>query len=178
MKTYHLEGIIERYKRDQGGGLFAVTDFEGLKGFYKKHARIVSENLKRKYTPKKRKKVDWNKFEDTYKKITDILIAEIGESILKEIEVMERMKKLKDGEIKEKLPWIIINIYDSLDNYAAYGESIQKCGEKMNSLIEGMKFNNRLEKKLFKEFFDTTGLPEVGAEIIAACEEVKAKNKT
>lgn len=171
-----LQKVILTYGSTQYN--WELNNVDDLKAHYEKHKEEIAEYAKSQVPSFLNRWVEWDKFKNTYDRMTDIIIDECGEGVLKEFQAIKKTKELKGETIEDDFIEMIKGIYGSLDNYEAYGKSIQRCSTELGKMLEDVKFG-LIEKVYTKGYFTQSVyiLEGAGKDIISACGEIKAKKE-
>lgn len=152
-----------------------ISSLDELRARFNEYDKYFIEFAKKKFPMKYLSiLVDWDKFKDVYKKGTDMLLEECGDGMVKELQVVEKAKKLTDKEFQKKLPELIIEVYGSFSDYECFGKSLKHSEKKLVHFLEGTKFSliERLTIKPFCKYF-IKQLGKTGQYIIDAGKEAR-----
>ncbi len=107
--------------------------------------------------------INWNKMQYIVNSGIEIFINELGEEVVKEWIVKQRLRNLSDEERIKEVHKVIIDVFGSLDNYAEYGKKMKRiCKDNLTPLLTKeelyyfeKKFISQVLKILVNDFIQT-----------------------
>ena len=113
-----------------------MLNLDDIRSFYKRELWDILEEL-----GAKENHVEWK----TSQEQMDIA----GEGMIKEWEVYLRAKEIPEEELDVQLPAVVEDVYGSMPEYGAYGQSLIDLSKSLKALLKKTKFSGK-EKLLVK----------------------------
>ncbi len=140
MKTKLEEKILElreiKLDRDMENEILKRKTTEEFTEWYNNRRESYLEEIKENVPKYFSRSMDWNKIKRVYNESIDMFIAECGESSFLKAKLVLKSRRIKEEELEDKLPELILDIYGSFDKFEKFGESLQRISDKLQKLVD------------------------------------------
>ncbi|MBI2673529.1 hypothetical protein HYX19_04670 [Candidatus Woesearchaeota archaeon] len=85
--------------------------------------------------------IDWGKVKKVYNDGIDMYVAECGEGNFLRSKLILKSRDIKEEDLEERLPRLVLDTYGSFEKYEGFGKSLHKIGDKLQKLVDETRWS-------------------------------------